>query len=75
MRNGFSKLFEFKILLLILDLIGSGFLLITLFFGFNIEDNLTEFQRGLITGALSLYIFFVILSWFDRRMNLGRGEL
>jgi len=75
MRNEFSKLFEFKTLLLILDLIGSGFLLITLFFGFNVENSLTEFQKGLITGALSVYIFFMILSWFDKKMNLGRGEI
>ena len=75
MRNSFSKLFEFKVLLLVLDLIGAIFLLSTLFFGFKIEGNLTEFQRGMITGALLLYILFVFLNWLNRKMNRGRGEI
>ncbi|NCS70904.1 MAG: hypothetical protein COY38_00670 [Candidatus Aenigmarchaeota archaeon CG_4_10_14_0_8_um_filter_37_24] len=75
MRNGFSRLFEFKILLLILDIIGSGFLFLTIFLGFSIEDNLTDFQRGLITGAISLYTFFVTLNLLNKKMNRRRGEI
>jgi len=74
MTNGIIRIFEFDVFIKILSGLGFLFVFLTTILKIDLGSLSTDFQKGMLAGALLLFAVFVLLNAIDRIFSIRRSE-